>query len=636
MLDNTLLCKDQLQLGVEARTKYLKDLQEWKEKRERLYKTEQELINELDDLDEAMIKLPLTGTYEVSKKGCATGWNETNCWQTCFNEYTGVNTPWKNNKVRFFPNVTPTNNCLGKINERQCHCLYQKNRDDLGMTKKIKKLLETQADIKNHEDNEFPKPAEINVLCCENELGCSGGRCYGNVQTCNTIVSNLDKKQDEPSILKNIENIDFQINNLIDNININTEYFDKFYNNFINFNYSKNYKSVYQQFINLYDNLTNYYNQIYKDTDSILRFISYVKIYDSRILITSPLSYQKKKSAEILKKLDDTTFNTITDSFRTLLEKYVEIKDVYIIFKDENENYTTMVKNKKEIDENMIIINKKVDEIIEEFTKIENFDIIYDFDKQNIIGQYRLIMNINNNIKEYLDKSKFFINKSELTLYTFRDISCASSPLPCSLYYDAAVKIFNDSYDIIQKMEEKYKETTEIVNKSKNIYLLKIDTYERNKQLNYDETLLAAFEEQERERERIQLEIELALQKLIEQEKLELEIKMEQESLLKKFIEEENNNNIDSNILDTNSNVVAGTDNNVKGTNNKVKGTDNIVPGTDNIVPGTDNIVPTNSDVITTNNGLSQIDISLIIGGIALFLIIIIKIISNKQIKNST
>ena len=83
---------------------------------------------------------------------------------------------------------------------------------------------------------------------------------------------------------------------------------------------------------------------------------------------------------------------------------------------------------------------------------------------------------------------------------------------------------------------------------------------------------------------------------------------MEQESLLKKFIEEENNNNIDSNILDTNSNAVVGTD----------------------------NIVTTDSDVIATNNGLSQINISLIIGGIALLLIIIIKIISNKQIKNST
>lgn len=594
MEDNASLCRNQLSFGKEARDKYEADLNEWKKKRERLYKTEQELIITLDELDKKMAEKWPWGVYEASSQNCRIGWNETNCKKTCEkDEYIGVNTPWKNNKTRVLSLVSGKEPCL--FGQTQCQCLYQKDREDDGITKNIKRLLEVQADIKNHEKNEYPKPAEINVLCCENEMGCSGGKCYGNIQTCDAIVANLEKKQDEPSILKNIKNVDFQINKLIENINTNIEYFDIFYNDFLNFNYSKNYKIVYQQFKILYDNSTNYYNQIYKDTESILKYISYVKISDSRIRQDSP---QKKESITILNNLTETKSDIVISNFRSLLEKYVEIKDVYRIFDDEKKNYETMIKNKEDIDENLISINKNFNKIMEEFTKIENFDIRLDDDKKNIVGQYELINSINNNIKRYLDESKKPINNSELLLYTFRDNSCASSPLPCSLYYDVASKTFNESYDIINEMERKYEETTEIVNNSKNIYLLKIDTYERNKKLKNDEMLLKVFEEQEKEQEKIQLEIDLALQKFIEQEKLELEIKMEQELLLQKLFEEENNI-IDSNIIDKSSNIVAGIDSN--------------------------NIVKTVSDIIaTTNNGLSQLHISLIIGGVALFLIIIL------------
>jgi hypothetical protein len=599
MEDNASLCKSQLELGREARDKYDKDLTEWKNKRERLYRTEQELLFTLDELDTKMANKWPEGIFEVSTLRCALGWNDTKCKSACDREYIGINTPWKNKKTRVIPQLQ--GGCL--FGQQQCHCLYQRDTDDGGITKYIKRLLNVQADIKNHEENEFPKPAEIKVMCCSNEMGCNGGKCYGNIQTCDMIISNLEKKQDEPSILKNIKNVDFQINKLIENININTEYFDLYYKNFLDFNYSKNYNLVYQQLKNLYDNSTNYYNQIYQDTESILRYISNVRVYDSRIRASSP---QKNESVQILNNLTDSKSDIIITNFRALLEKYVEIKDIYRIFNNEKNNYETMIKDNEDIQENMISINNNYDKIIEEFAKIENFIILIDNDKKKIFNQYEFIVSINNNIKKYLNDNKKPINNSELLYYTFRNNSCSSSPLPCSLYYDIAAKTFNDSNDIINQMEKKYEETTKIVNQSKIIYLLKIDTYERNKKLKNDEMLLKVFEEQEREQERIKLEIELALNNFIEQEKLELEIKMEQELLLQKLIEDENNiynivnlNMLDQNInFDKNSNIVIGA----------------------------------NSDVITTiNNGLSQTNVSLIIGGVALFLIIIIGIIPVKE-----
>jgi len=583
MEDNASICRNQLQLGREARDKYQKDLEDWNKKRVRLYKTEQELIKTLDELDSQMEKRGLSGVYEPSSLGCALGWNNENCLKTCHKEYIGVRTPWKNKKTKVDYNVSGTQGCL--FGQKRCECLYQRNFEDLGITRNIKRLLNVQADIKNHEQNEFPKPSEIKVLCCSNEMGCNGGKCYGNVQTCDAIIANLEQKQDEPSILKNIKNIDFEINKLIENININTEYFETYYNNFLNFNYSKNYNIVYQQLKNLYDNSTNYYNQIYQDTESILRYISNLKIYDSRIRASSP---QKKESVRILNNLTDSKSDIVITNFRALLEKYVEIKDVYRIFNDEKNNYETMIKDNEDIKENMNSIKKNYDKIIEEFAKIENFAIVFDEDKKKIFNQYEFISSINDDLKKNLNDNKKPLNNSELLFYTFRDNSCATTPLPCSLYYEAASKIFNDSNELTNEMGKIYIETTELVNKAKNIYLSRIDTYERNKKLKNDEMLLSVIEEQEKEQERIQLEIDLALEKFIEQEKMELEIKMEQELLLQKLIEEENKIYADKlNNLDIN--------------------------------------IPIDSKNVDTNsNKLNKTIISLIIGGVALFLIIII------------
>ena len=599
MNDNASICKAQLRLGERARDKYAADMVIWNAKRIALYNREQVLKTELNDLDEEMKNKYPWGVLEASTEGCAVGWNETNCYKACLNEYVGITTPWKNNKTRVTSSVSPAfwvGPCWG--GEKRCECLYQKYYDDNGMTTKIKELQQVQADIKNHEMNEYPKPAKINVQCCSNEMGCMGGRCYGNVQTCETIVANLENTQDEPTILINIESINVQINKLIENINYNQEYFEIYYNNFQNFDYSKNYKLVYQQLKNLYDNSTNYYNQIFEDVESILMFINDIKVSNTRITATSTY---KKKSNKILTELTDIKSDIIINEFRKLLEKYVEIKDVYKIFDDEKKNYETMVNNKEYIDQYIISLNKNFNKIIEEYGKMENYVILHDDDKKKIFNLYEFIYEINTYIQKNIEDAKQKINSSELLYYTYNENSCQTTPYPCSLYQDVANQNLNDSKYIITQMEKKYDETNEIINKSKSIYLLKIDTYEKNKKLKYDEMLLNIYEEQEKEQEKEKediIELNLALLKFIQQEdKMELE----QELRLQKLIEDENkfyiNNNVNLNILS--ADIISDINKN-------------------------------NTNINTNTNNLDKTSISLIIGGIAVLLIISIAVVPIK------
>lgn len=604
MNDNASICRAQLGLGIKAREKYLDDMNKWKEKRTSLYHTEQRLKSELDILDNTMKNIKPIGIGEATTGGCSDNWNDSNCDGACATEYIGVNTPWKNNKTPYISNVTEGSYfgpCMG--GQKQCECLYQRYYDDIGMTTKIKELQLVQADIKNHEKNEYPKPAKINVQCCSNEIGCSGSKCYGNVQTCETIVANLENTQDEPTIFKNIESINFQINKLIENINYNQKYFEIYYNNFQNFDYSKNYKLVYQQLKNLYDNITNYYKQIFEDVESILMFINDIKVANARITATSTY---KNRSNNILSELTDTKSDIIINEFRNLLEKYVEIKDVYKTFDDEKTNYDTMVKNKEYIDQYMITLNKNFDRIIEEYGKIENYVILQDDDKKKIFNLYEFINNINTYIKKNIDDAKQKFNSSELLYYTYNENSCQTTPYPCSLYQDVANQLLNDSKNIITQMEKKYDETNEIINKSKNIYLLKIDTYEKNKKIKYDEMLLNIYEEQEQRQEKEyekqekekqdKIELKLTLQKFIEEEE---KMELEQELRLQKLIEDENNfyknNNVNSNIVNT-----------------------DIISDISNV------LYPI---IIPPTNNLDKTSISLIIGAIALVLIISIALL---------
>ena len=585
-MSNSIICKNQLRLGKEARDKYVDQINKWNTKRNELYNRKTLLLEQIKTEDDRLLNTWPTGTYET-RGGCDYGWGDSDCNRRCSDDFKGLVSPWSNKRSKY--NYLPTSGswfgpcCCGK---NECQCLYVKSWDASTLTTLMASLTDVEADIKNHENNEYPKPAPVQVQCCSNEMSCSGGICYGNLQICESIVENIASTENEPQTFQSIKDVEKKIIQMISNINNNKPIIDIYYNNIQDVDYTKNYKIVYNQISNIYENLKNIYNQIYEDVQSILKFISDIKISNARITVTSQY---KSESNRILNDLVENKSPKLIKEFRDILTKYVEIKDIYTSINTENNNFDLMVKNKKKIDELFDFFNKNIDLIIEDYNNLENFTILFDDDLNKISGILNSINNINNIIKGFVTNTKEKLKETEILYDTF-DTN--------SIYKNVINENLNNTTTIVTQIQQKYDKINELIKNSNTIYLTKKDIYEKNRKLKYDEKLLNILEEQEIE-EQEKIELKLSLEKLIEEEKIEIEL------ALQKLIEEENNIKNNNNIRNNNNSYVDSNNNN----------------------SNVDSNVNRNSNInanITNNNGIGRIYISLIIGGIAIILIIII------------
>jgi hypothetical protein len=234
-MSNSLICKNQLELGKEARRKYTKEIENWQAKLTNLTQDKIRIERDLRTEQNALLQREPTSPYRAAV--CTTKLSDSSCAQRCNDRFSlagGTVSPLDGARTRVKSNLTEKsywwNPCTG--GGQDCECYYVVGANTSKITQLRDELNAKTNDLNNHINNEYPKPAPIKVECCSNEMDCRGGTCLGNMQICETIVENIASTENEPQIFNNIKEIDKKITEMINVINNLIPNISNSYNNF--------------------------------------------------------------------------------------------------------------------------------------------------------------------------------------------------------------------------------------------------------------------------------------------------------------------------------------------------------------------------------------------------------------------
>jgi len=499
-MSNSLICKSQLSLAREAREKYTNDINAWNQRNTFLNKQKIELERKLKEADDKLMATEPTTRYEFR---CTRDWDNSGCLNHCINafgELRGVSSPVDGKRTKV--NYEVFEPCYWWQYAKACACTYVTDADTSPIRKIIADLDNVKADITNHQNNEYPKPAPIRVECCSNEMDCRGGTCLGNLQICESIIENISSTQDEPQIFNNIKQINDTIDGMIKNIYKLIPNFINLYENvFKKKNYTDDFLSVYNLTKRIYNNIDNFYQQIYKEVQSVFQFINDLKVENGRVSATSQY---KNETNNILNNLVNRSSKLMTD-FRNILQIYVKIKKIYETMDKEKKNYDLMNNNIVHSDKLLISFNDNIKKIQKSYNLLEDFIIINDEDLLELNNIFNTIKNINGIIDKNIIDFKKILNENEILFDTYDTKS---------IFINEVTTILNKNKTIVNTSDDKYKEIINLIKDTDSIYLKKKDIYEREKKIKldkniYDEQKLNEIEEQN---------IEVISDKLVEKE----------------------------------------------------------------------------------------------------------------------
>ena len=411
-------------------------------------------------------------------------WSDGACKDKCFVDRNYRITPGgRRSIVGYHRPRTSSSGCIA--GKWHCNCQIV-NWDDSYVNSLKIKYEDLIKKINVHNSIETTAPL-IDVSCCQNDISCTGGKCYGNIQICQTFINAKVSKEDEQKMLEQIKMTNNLFNQLLVNYNKNIKELESYYINFqdiqsriknvININV------IFLEIKNLFEYAQTSFNIIFSNLESIFNYYSTIVENNGRITSTS----LKLETTTIINNVKS-LINKATNDYKVIITKYDEIKTFWENIELQKNNLDTMNLKKNLIDNNIKNFNIDIENINNMNIEIKSLIIN---DDHNLDYLLKLINNINNSLKNQI------INKQTIN-NLFNEFKTLFNTIPPqSIFYNIANEIFVASENTNILVNSKFKDIQETINNINNIGITKKNNYETQKKINEDNKILFALEEQE-------------------------------------------------------------------------------------------------------------------------------------------
>jgi hypothetical protein len=437
-----------------------------------------------------------------NKSNCS-DWSDGACKDTCFVDRNYRITPGgRRSIVGYHRPSTHSSGCIA--GKWHCNCQIV-NWDDSYVNSLKIKYEDLIKKINVHNSIEPAAPI-IDVSCCQNDISCTGGKCYGNIQICQTFINAKVSKEDEQKMLEQIKMTNNLFNQLLVNYNKNIKKLETYYINFQNLESriknekNLNINAIFLEIKNLFEYVQTSFNIIFSNLESIYNY--YLSIIESNGRITT--TSFKSETNTIINNVR-TLVNKSTIDYKAIIIKYDEIKTFWEKMELHKNNLDTMIFKKKLIDDNLKNFNIGIENVNNNNIEINSLVVNDNISLENLL---KLVDNTNNIFKNQIINTKQAINN------LFAEIKILVNTIPPqSIFYNIANDIFVASENTNILVNTKFAEIEEIINKNNIIGTTKKKNYETQKQINEDNKILYALEEQENNKKS-----DLLLLQLIEDE----------------------------------------------------------------------------------------------------------------------
>jgi hypothetical protein len=487
----------------------------WRARLDEIIKQKDSAWTEYDNADNNITSLAPNATLvtHASRRAGGIGrWESVRCadWGDgeCNNRCSGTGNTYKTPQGRptrwGYYRTSHANSDCSWVWQHHCVCQYHSIDHSLLNTLKAKydDLVKQEA---THRTTEPAAPI-IDVSCCQNDISCTGGKCYGNIQICQTFINSKVSKEDEQKILEQIKMTNNLFNQLLVNYNKNIKKLETYYINFQNLESriknekNLNINAIFLEIKNLFEYVQTSFNIIFSNLESIYNY--YLSIIESNGRITT--TSFKSETNTIINNVR-TLVNKSTIDYKAIIIKYDEIKTFWEKMELHKNNLDTMIFKKKLIDDNLKNFNIGIENVNNNNIEINSLVVNDNISLENLL---KLVDNTNNIFKNQIINTKQAINN------LFAEIKILVNTIPPqSIFYNIANDIFVASENTNILVNTKFAEIEEIINKNNIIGTTKKKNYETQKQINEDNKILYALEEQENNKKS-----DLLLLQLIEDE----------------------------------------------------------------------------------------------------------------------
>jgi hypothetical protein len=462
---------------------YEKRHTEWRNKLAELIRRKDTAYTNFNNADIALANTEPTERFAIDY--CGT-WSDGTCGGKC-THYRKTTPGGRVSKYGYHRPSSQNSGCL--LGRWNCMCIVPK-WDDSGviLLKTIYDDLEKQ--ISTHILTEPSSPL-IDVSCCENVISCSGGRCIGNIQQCQSFVYSKITEEEEMKVFEGIQVINNLLKQLVKNFNSNITELEGYYINFqellekIKKDKNLNINLLFLDMKILYKSAETSYNIIYSNMQGILNYYLGIIENNGRIKATSSLKPQIRQIINEVKTIVDKA----TSDFDSILKKYDEIKNFWESLELQKNNLDSMNINKILIDNNISNINIDIENINKLNTQVNSLIIKNDTELETLL---KLVDNMNNLFNQ-------IINNRETINKLFNEIKILFNTIPPqSIFFNNAIDILTVSDNTNILVNNKFTDIQNIINNINNIGKNKKTNYEKEKKINEDYKKFNTIQEEEK------------------------------------------------------------------------------------------------------------------------------------------
>jgi hypothetical protein len=485
----------------------------WKDKLDKLIEERDDAWEKYDKADLALSNTEPTVRTAIrryhdywNRDTTCSNWSADECKDRCSTFNKDAKTPL-GRKVEKYDYHRPSSYNSGCVAGRwNCVCITPQI-DASGVIKLGIAWEDKKRAIESHQKPEnVPKPPDIDVQCCKNEILCNDGKCYGNIQICQNYINSQVSMEDEKKIIDNIKLNDKLIDESINNFNTNISNLNSYYTNFkevestIKENKNLNISLTFSDIKSIFEFAKTSFDIIFTNLETIYNYYSDIIANSGRIKTAANKSEISPIIDSVKKKVQ-----SATDDYTNNIDKYAEIKTLWEKLELHKNNLDTMISKKNLIDDKLNIYNDNIGNINNINKQINSLIIVDDKDLYNLT---QLVTNMNN-----IYNNQIIINKNSINdLYKEVRILFNTIP-PSSIFYNIANRTMGASNSINTSINGKTEEIKGIINNLGNIEEKKKRDYDALKKLNEDTKLLASLEEQENK-----IKSDLLLLQLLENE----------------------------------------------------------------------------------------------------------------------
>ena len=396
-----------------------------------------------------------------------------------------------------------------EFDKRRNYCWCQIPSDDVLNTITSKKseitdLLNTIKNIIQPQINEIssrmPKPKDIELQCCLNQINCDKGKCEGNITICRTTlidsITGNEYTQTESNNYNNIITISDGIGGILEEINLlSTDIYNESYKVYSIINQkNSNIKEMLDNLNSINEQIKIYFKKVGDIIQNIIQKKNDAVRYNDEIRTNSSFKISSINILDLINK----KINNINNTVLLINNNNNYVKTTVDSIEKQNNDINSLNLNKTNIVNYIILINDDIKIIDSLFESARELTVLSDIDLKTLYNFSNNGINLINNIN---------ISKNILNEYYTTFTNLFENFPKNSDYYNIVLSINKDVRQRILNINNNITEVNNTIKNINNIYLLKKEMYEielikqeelliRQEQLLLDEYKLKLLEEE--------------------------------------------------------------------------------------------------------------------------------------------